>query len=83
MQYSGFIFLILQRSADNTWFLLQSETRPHEIAHCVEKLGRDWKCTCEDATMNLAEPCKHRIFIRAVVAEIKNRAKLATQVKIK
>ncbi len=79
-EYSGFCFTILQSSAAKDWFLLQSETRPREVAHAVERRGIEWHCVCEDTEMNKPPTCKHRDFIGAVLAEIALRDKISEPV---
>ncbi len=79
-EYSGHIFVILQSSAAKDWFLLQSETRPREVAHCLNKTGSKWECHCEDAHEGGNEACKHRDFIAAVLEEIALRDKISESV---
>ena len=50
-------FRILRIDGDH--LLLDSETRPGEIAHSLEKVGKDWTCTCEFKNEGGNPTCKH------------------------
>lgn len=69
--YDGFIFMILQW--DKGQCLLQSQSRPHEVAHAVLWNDRgQFKCSCE--SKEFGDPsCKHELYVEAVLDAIKNR----------
>lgn len=50
---------------DNDHVAMDSDSRPGEVAHSLEKTGNKWVCTCENATQGKNPNCKHVRFMEA------------------
>src|SRR5689334_2502547 len=64
-------FKILRRDIDHV--LLDSETRPGEISHSLEKVDGQWVCTCESANEGGNRECKHVLHMQELDRQIIRR----------
>lgn len=44
---------------DNDHVAMDSESRPGEVGHSLERVNDKWVCTCENATLAKNPNCKH------------------------